>query len=134
MSVTIPYTFDVTIPAGTPIANPLVTPTIFETNVVRRIEWRFPGGCNGQVGIQIGARSVPVLPPVAGQYFVRSGTVQGYDLEDMPNTGDWSVIGYNLGAFPHTIHVVFLVNRIQPSTPDLFILGDTSAVLRLGES
>lgn len=133
MSVTLTYPFDVTIPAGTPVANPLVTPTVFETNTVRRIEWRFPGGCNGQVGIQIGARTVPVLPSKVGQFFVRSGNVQGYDLEDMPNTGDWSVIGYNLGSFPHTIHVVFVVNRIELEAPEPYYLVTSAATALRGE-
>lgn len=134
MPLTIVHPFSVTIPAGTPIAAPLVTATQFAPNVVERVEWRFPQGCNGQVGIQIGARSVPVLPGDRTQFFVRSGDSQGIDLEDMHTTGDWSVIGYNLGAFPHTILVTFKMHRKVKPQRDLFILGDAAAILSLGES
>lgn len=111
------HTFAVTIPPGTPSNVPLVTPTVFNTSIVDRIEWRFPGGCNGQVGIQIGSRNVPILPGLKTQFFIRSGDSQGFDLEDLPNTGDWSVLGFNTGVFPHTVQVIFRVHRIQPPEP-----------------
>jgi hypothetical protein len=128
------HTFSVTIPAGTPSVTPLVTPTVFNTNAVDRIEWRFPGGCNGQVGIQIGARSVPVLPGNRNQFFIRSGDSQGFDLTDLPNTGDWSVIGYNTGSFDHTIQVTFRVHRIEPEpTVPGYLTADLVSVLQGGE-
>lgn len=133
MSRTLSYTFAVTIPAGTLQSAPLVTSTQFETNEVKRIEWVFPGGCNGVVGIQIGARSVQVLPSGQGQFHVRSGAAEGIDVEELPNTGDWSVIGYNTGAFPHTVQVTFHVNRISPKTPDTFLINDIGPYLRMGE-
>lgn len=134
MAFTIVHPFQVTIPANTPKSAPLVTSTAFQPNVVERIDWLFPSGCNGMVGIQIGARSVPVIPGTMDQWFVRSGDSQGIDLEDMHTTGDWSVIGYNLGAFPHTILVTFKVHRIPPKNNDRFLVGDVAAILALGES
>lgn len=113
MTFTLVYPFDVTIPAGTLPSAPLVTPTTFEPNTVERIEWLFPHGCQGTVGIQIGARSVPVIPPKVGSWIIRSGDSSGIDLEGMHDTGDWSLIGYNQGAFPHTIHVTFIAHRIE---------------------
>lgn len=111
MPVTLVYIFQVTIPAGTPIATPLVTPTTFEPNEVERIEWLFPHGCNGLVGIQIGARNNPILPPNGVNWYRASGMSHSVELQDMPVTGDWSVIGYNLGVNPHTIDVTFTVHR-----------------------
>ena len=129
MPLTLVYAFDVTIPAGTPKATPLTVPTVFEANTVERIEWTFPSGCQGLVGIQIGARSIPVIPPNPGQFFIRTGSSQGFDVTDMHNTGDWSVIGYNTGAFPHTIHVVYRVRRtVPPVNPLVLILNDTRLI------
>jgi hypothetical protein len=132
--LTIIRPFDVTIPPGTTKAAPLVTPTVFDPNVVESIRWRFPNGCNGFVGIQIGARGVPVLPGGIGHFLVHNGDTTGYDIEGHHTTGDWSVIGYNLGTFAHTIHVEFKVHRNTKVRPDLFILGDASSILALGES
>lgn len=123
MALTLPYIFQVTIPAGTPQAVPLVTPTTFEPNVVERIEWLFPSGCNGLVGIQIGARGVSVLPPNGVNWYRHSGSYHGIDVTDMPVTGDWSVIGFNTGANPHTIDVTYIVHRLIKEPP-LFTLFD----------
>lgn len=134
MPLTLVRAFDVTIPAGTLKTAPLVTLTQFEPSVVDHIDWLFPAGCAGLVGIQIGARSVPVIPDGVGSFTTRSGSSAGYDLSDHHTTGDWSVIGYNLGTFPHTIHVEFKIHRHQRTERDLFILGDVSQLLTLGES
>ena len=85
------------------------------------------------VGIQIGARTVPVLPSNTGAFYVRSGAAQGTDVIDLPNTGDWSVIGYNTGSFNHTIQVTFTVRRIVEPPKDLMLVNDTGPYLQLGE-
>ena len=133
MARTLSHTFAVTIPAGTLQSAPLVTPVQFETNIVDRIDWVFPGGCNGVVGIQIGSRSVPVLPSNPGAFYVRSGAAQGTAVEDLPNTGDWSVIGYNTGSFNHTVQVTFTVRRIVEPPKDPMLVNDTGPYLQLGE-
>lgn len=133
MAKSLQYHFDVTIPAGIAKAAPLVTLTPFEQNTVYRIEWLFPPGCQGNVGIQIGARSVAIIPQPNTSFIVRSGSASGYDIEDHHNTGDWSVIGYNTGAHPHTIQVTFFAHRNQPApeldrliteTPELVFVGE----------
>ena len=126
--------FDVTIPAGTPRASPQVSLTQFPTAIVERIEWLFPAGCAGLVGIQIGARNVAVIPFDASQFITRTGDSSGIDLTDMHNTGDWSVIGYNTGAFPHTIHVTFHTHAIVTPDTSRFILDYVDPILGMGES
>lgn len=124
MPVTQVFQFAVTIPAGTPIAAPLATPTTFEPNIVERIEWLFPHGCNGLVGVQFGARSVPVVPRGGLTFFTSSGTTHALAVEDMHVTGDWSVIGYNLGANPHTVQVLYRVRRQTPKADAFRLLDD----------
>lgn len=117
--------FDVTIPAGTLKSAPLVTLTQFAPDVVERVEWLFPPGCQGMVGIQIGARGVPVIPQTRGLFIVRSGDSSGHDLDGMHTTGDWSVIGYNTGAFAHTVSVTFRTRRHErPQPQSLWTDGD----------
>lgn len=118
MSSTIAYPFPVTIPAGTSQANPLITLTQFESNEVERIEWDFPAGCNGVVGIQLGARGASVLPAIPGRWFTTSGNTGGIGVEGMHTTGDWSVIAYNTGAHPHTVQVTFIARRIEKQLPE----------------
>jgi hypothetical protein len=124
MARTLVYYFAVTIPPGTPQAAPLVTPTTIEPNEVQHIEWLFPPGCNGKVGIQIGARNVPVLPLGGTTFLTRSGDSHGMDVEDFHETGDWSVIGFNTGLNPHTIRVTFIARRKQPPLEVRLISSD----------
>lgn len=125
---------DVTIPAGTPKASPLVTSFQFGTVVMDRVDWLFPQGCNGLVGVQIGAKSVPIIPYDRTQFIVRSGNSAGVALSDMHNTGDWSVIGYNTGAHPHTIHFTFTMHAPEPPLDDRFIVDSVAGILGIGES
>ena len=134
MTRTLVYPFDVTIPAGTPIATPVTVLTQFEANTVDRIEWNFPPGCQGLVGIQIGSRSVPVIPSNRSQWLIRSGEGSGIAVTELHNTGDWSVIGYNTGAFDHAIHVVFHVHRNVRVRTDTFIIDGAAMAFQIGES
>lgn len=122
MTATLAFHFDVTIPAGTPKATPLVTLTQVQDCIVERIEWTFPPGCQGNVGIQFGARSVAIIPRPSTTFITRSGNSGGYRVDGMHDTGDWSVIGYNTGSFPHTIQVTYLARKREPEEPDLILL------------
>ena len=134
MAKTLAWHFDVTIPAGTAKASPLVTLCQFEQGDVDRIEWVFPPGCQGQVGIQIGARSVPIYPKPSTAFVIRSGALGGHAIEDAHNTGDWSVIGYNTGVFPHTIQVTFFSHRIEPQPELDRMFTDLDRLVGIGES
>lgn len=134
MAFSIIRSFNVTIPAGTAKTAPLVTLAQSAPSVVDRIDWLFPAGCNGQVGIQIGARTVPLVPADPTQFFTGSGNSTGYDLTGMHDTGDWSVIGYNTGAFPHTIQVTFRQHRKVKPEPLFFITDPLPGLIGMGES
>lgn len=134
MPPTLLKVFDVTIPAGTLKTAPLVTVTRFEPNVVERIEWLFPAGCQGLVGIQIGARAIPVIPDDPAQFMIRTGDSSGFNVDELHVTGDWSVIGYNTGAFPHTIHITYHVRRNVPPPHLVWITDARIGMIGMGES
>ena len=126
--------FDVTIPAGVLKASPQVFTTRFNPAIVERIDWLFPAGCQGLVGIQIGARSIAIVPFDATQFITRTGDSSGVDIQDVHETGDWSVIGYNTGAFPHTVHITFRTRAITDDQSEPFILDTFGPILGIGES
>lgn len=134
MRRTIPYHFDVTTPPGTTKATPLVTLCQIPQGIVRRIEWIFPGGCAGNVGMQLGARSITIFPQPSTAFIVRSGSAGEYELEGLHNTGDWSVITYNTGQFPHTIQVTFFHGAFE-TAPELDrMFTDLDRMTMLGAS
>lgn len=126
--------FQVTLAAGIIPAAPLVTTCQLPQCVVEHISWLFPSGCNGLVGIQIGTRKVPILPYDVTQFMVDSGGSSSTDVTDMHETGDWSVIGYNLGSVPHTVSVTFKYHIPRPPEKQYFILDDIAGLIGAGES
>lgn len=134
MAFPIFYTYDVTIPAGTLPSAPLVTPTQFEPNAVDSIHWLFPSGCNGFVGVQIGTRTVPVVPYGGSSWLIRSGDSAGFDMTDMHTTGDWSLIGYNTGQYPHTVHLTYRVHRIVKAKPSTLLVAQRPRIVGEGVS
>lgn len=118
------FHFTVTVPAGTPQAAPLVTLTQFRAAEVERITWRLPPGTAGKVGFQIGARNVQIIPQAAGQFIVAEGGSGSFDLEGQHNTGDWSVIAYNTGLFPHNIYVTYHIRTLRPIPAPFRVIPD----------
>jgi hypothetical protein len=134
MPFSIVYNWDVTIPAGTLPSAPAVIPTQFEPNAVDSIHWLFPNGCNGLVGVQIGTRTIPVIPYGGQSWIIRSGDSSGFDLSEMHTTGDWSLIGYNTGNYPHTVHLTYRVHRIVKKSPRSLLVAQMPRIVGEGES
>lgn len=133
MSITLLHPRGVTIPAGTLKTAPFEGGAVFPPGIVEAVLWRFPGGCNGQVGIKIASSHNPVFPATTTEWIVHSGDVSGYDIQDFPDSGDFSVLGYNTGSFPHTVQVEFRVRRREPEEPlPGYLVVDTVATLRGG--
>lgn len=111
--------FACTVPAGTAVATPQTFQCQLGIAILNRIRWRMPPGPNGQVGFYIASSLQQVIP-------FRSGNVPNWikannewdviELDDMPTSGDWQVVAYNLGANAHTIYVSFYTDS-SPATP-----------------
>jgi hypothetical protein len=117
------WEFAVTVPAGTPIATPLVTPTVLPVRKISRIAWSIPPGSAGQVGWRIGMKTIQVIPVNAGSWIIKDGESAGSDLSRLPDSGDWSVIGYNIGAHAHTVYVSFYATVPHPKPVLVVPLG-----------
>jgi len=129
--------FAITVPAGTSQAAPITQPTTFEPRIVRRIEWVFPPGCNGLVGILFSMNQIPVIPLPSGTFIIESAVTGGYDVTGQPDSGAWQVTAFNTGANPHTIQVSYHADLIEPREPDFTLLdqidlGSMSAQLGTG--
>lgn len=101
------WVFTVTIPAGTPKATPLTVATTLPTRKIERIHWMVPPGPSGLAGWQIRMNNVSVIPVNSAQWIVHDGDSTTSELARLPDSGDWSVAGYNTGAFPHSIYVTY---------------------------
>jgi hypothetical protein len=116
VTATTVYTFDPTIPAGTPVATPYTAQLTFPVYQVDRIEVKVPAGWNGQVGFQLASMGQQVIPYQAGQWIVASGDDLAWDLAGQMTSGAWELIAYNLGIWTHTPYIRFLVEPVPAAT------------------
>lgn len=107
------------IAAGRPINNPQIFPMAIAALDVQWIEWQVPPGARGNVGFWIGSKGQPIIPYTVGapQWIVTDGQFTHWDLDDMPDSGDWEMRGYNLGVLAHTVYVRFGLALPLPEQP-----------------
>lgn len=94
-----------TIPAGTPIAAPVVIDISIPAMVTERIEWHIPKGAAGLMGWRLTSGGAQVLPKNLGAWVVTAGESGQWQIEGLHDSGKWEVTAYNLGTFPHTVYV-----------------------------
>lgn len=133
MTLTLLHPRGVTVPAGTPSTAPVELPTTFPPGIVESVQWRFPGGCNGQVGIRILSSHAPMFPGSTTEWIVQSGDIDGHDVDGFPDSGDFSVLAYNTGSFQHIIQVTYRVHRMEPDEPEPgYLVADLVGTMRGG--
>lgn len=107
----------VTIPAGTPQSAPIATPLVWPDGIVRVIEMDIPPGPSGLVGFYIAHSGTQLIPETAGQFIVSDNRFFSWPVEDFPDGGKWSVVGYNLDVYPHSIQFHFLIDNLPDRVP-----------------
>lgn len=112
--------FAVTVPAGTAQANPLIVPTrLLDGFDVEWVELRWPPGPRGQVGLYVASSGTQILPFRTGatpNWLIEDGQLVRYDVDTGIDSGDWSVVAYNVGNYPHTVFVRFGIKAV-PDPP-----------------
>lgn len=108
------YSFPVTIPAGTMVANPHVASLATPPRTVQRIEWKVPPGPRGVMGFAIGMAGTHLFPQGQGAWIVTDDEENSWEVSDQPDSGAWECYGYNTGGFDHTVYLRFLVG-LPPS-------------------
>lgn len=114
--------FTVTVPVGTPIATPQVTQLQTGIFVVNWVEVESPTGMNGHVGFYLASSGAYWLPTSKGTsppWVVTSGSEKHWDVTNGPTSGDFQLVAYNTGGFPHTLQVTFdlSVTATTPANP-----------------
>ena len=102
-------TFDVSIPAGTAIASPLVTALPFNQGVVQQIEIIVPPGPSGLVGFRIRHSVQTVIPRSGSGWIIADNEVIKWPLENYPVGNKWDIQAYNTDVFVHVLYLRFLI-------------------------
>jgi hypothetical protein len=104
--------FQVTIPKGTPIAAPVTVDVSFPPFTVVSVAARIPPGPLGQMGFRVASSRQQVIPWNPGSWIVANDDRLQWQADNYPTSGDWQIIGYNTGAFDHTIYVTFELDPV----------------------
>lgn len=103
---------NVTIPAGTAISSPIVVTLPWREGYPTFVEFMFPPGPSGLVGIQLRHSGRRIIPKDLGTYLVADNDTIRYDLEGFPYNPTYTVQVYNEGAYDHSIQVRMGFNEI----------------------
>lgn len=100
--------FTATIPAGIPATMRVFLPLVMPPRTVSRIDWKVPPGPMGTMSFLIAMAGVPVLPAYgANTYITADGKDGTWELSSYPDSGAWQCVGFNTGAFPHSVLLTF---------------------------
>jgi hypothetical protein len=131
------WPFTVTIPAGTPETAPVTVGTVFPTRIVNAIKWRVPAGPSGLMGFYVSMRTTQVFPSIPGQWIIANDESDTWDVFNQPDSGDWSITGYNTGTYNHNVYVTYMTQVMRPRPVNktiipLNILGPVPNIKALG--
>ena len=67
------------------------------------------------MGWRITTGNAQVIPVNAGAWVVADGESRRWELENLPDGGNWQITGYNLGNQPHSIWIEWTLAYITPT-------------------
>lgn len=105
--------YTITVPAGTAKATPVTRSIAVGIATVERIRWRVPPGPRGNLGWYLAMGGVQVLPNGQGNYIIADDENDEWVLTDLPDEGEWQLVGYNTGTFDHAVYLSFVTTPLQ---------------------
>jgi hypothetical protein len=114
---------DITIAAGVLSSAPQTFPLVWREGYPEFIEFRWPPGPSGLVGLQLLHSDRVIIPKRANTFLVTDDEVVAWPLEGFAYNATFAIRGYNTGVYPHTIQIRMGLNEVgRPSLPAVPIL------------
>ena len=121
------YAFSVVVPTGATKASPNVQALTLPSMPVAWVRVRVPPGPSGQLGFVLAVGGQQIIPYQVGTWIVADNEVFNETLDGFPDSGGWSIMAYNTGAYAHTLQVTFglaqqsqaIATPQQPIPPDV---------------
>ncbi len=107
--------FSITVQPGTSPSAPTEFDISFPPRDVEQVEFIFPPGPMGAVGVSLGSAGQAVIPFNSGAWIIDDNAKISYPVIGAFDSGAWQAFAYNLGNFPHTIQIRFLLSIIDPN-------------------
>lgn len=118
--------FACTVPIGTPISAPVTIEMQLGVFTVDWVDIDVPPGPSGALGFYLASSNVQIIPFTEGGTFnwmIPDDLHKQWDLTGYPTSGDWQFVGYNLGAFAHTVYLAFGVDPVNTPSSSPVILS-----------
>lgn len=109
--------FHVTVPSGVQSTAPQVTNLTMPARKVIGIEIVVPDGARGNSGIALGAAGTQIIPSNNNTFIVSNNEIIRWGYARGIDSGAWQAFTYNVGTFPHTYEIRFLMNLLGASGP-----------------
>jgi hypothetical protein len=103
---------DLTVVAGTLKTAPSTITLTWREGYPEFMEFRFPPGPSGQVGLQVLQSGARIIPKAANTFLVTDNELVRWDLEGYPYNAKYTVRIYNEGKFDHTVQLRVGLNEI----------------------
>jgi len=125
------HQFTCTIPAGTPKSAPVTIEMPLNLYEVTSIDLDVPPGPAYLMGFYLALSGQQWLPWEMGEWIVRDNWSKSYSLTNQPTSEGWQLVGYNTGAFDHSVAVGFHLAVVgapaAPASPRLIIISQPLA-------
>lgn len=115
------HQFQATIPPGTTKASPFSVKIPLPSEVVQLIDLDVPPGPAGLMGFYLAVSGQQMIPFEMGEWLVWDDREKSWPVENFPTSATWSIVGYNLGVFAHTITVRFHSQSAVQTSPNTII-------------
>jgi hypothetical protein len=114
------HQFTATIPAGTAKNSLFTSSFTMPPEDILEVEIEVPPGPSGLMGFYLAASGQQVIPFETGEFLVWDDRVAKWTVDNYPTQAKWSIVGYNLGNFPHDVTVRFhSASTVATATPSI---------------
>lgn len=103
---------DITIPSGVLSSAPQTFTLTWREGYPTFVEFRFPPGPSGLVGIQLLHSGSRIIPKRGNTFIIADNETPKWELEGYPYNAVYTVRAYNEGVYPHTIQIRMGLNEV----------------------
>lgn len=103
---------DIAITPGTLSTAPASFPLVWREGYPTFVEFRFPPGPSGLVGLKVLHSGRVIIPKSGNAFLVADGEVIKWSLEGFPYNANYTVLAYNEGVYSHTVQIRMGLNEI----------------------
>lgn len=128
------YTTDFLVPAGTPLAAPLIQPVPLQDYVLTSVRIIIPDGHNGLTGISVRSAAVNIVPFTQGTYLIGNNEEVNFDYGGQVGENQLALYGYNTDIFDHAFHFRWQLADIGPAGSPIVIASPQLVPLAAADS